>query len=130
MQEINFTGAVISEPKTYGLGDDEFTQFYAASTRIRRKDEEKKTDYFSVKAYGKRSDFVKRFLHKSMKVYVKGELQAEVIERPTGKIDLILGVRASTIEFLGRREDIDNAIMCVSDEQDEYIDIAEDLVGW
>lgn len=129
MQEINFTGACISEPKTYGVGEDSYTQFYCASSRIRRKGE-RKTDYFSVKAYGKRSDFVKRFIHNHMKVYVKGELQAEIIERPSGKMDIVLGVRASTIEFLGKRDEIDEAILCIADEQEDYIDIAEDLVGW
>ena len=129
MQEIHLTGACISEPKTYGDGEDSFTQFYVAAPRLRRK-EDRKTDYYSVKAYGKRGEFIHRFLHKAMKVYIKGELQPELIERPTGKVDLILGIRANSIEFLGKREDIDETILGITDDQDEYIDIAEDLVGW
>lgn len=73
---------------------------------------------------------VQKFIHNGMKVWVKGELQAETIERPTGKVDVLLNVRASCIEFLGKRDEIDEAILTISDDQDEYIDIAEDLVGW
>lgn len=130
MQEINLTGICISDPVTYCPPDGEsYSQFYVVASRIRRHGE-RKNDYFSVKAYGKRGEFVQKFIKKKMKVYVKGELQAEKIERPTGRIDLVLGVRASSIEFLGRRDEIDEAILCISDDQDEYIDIAEDLVGW
>jgi single-stranded DNA-binding protein len=142
MQEILFSGILTSEPKTYtvpesqqGLGHEDppdltYSQFYVVCGRLKRHGE-RKFDYYSVKAYNKRGDFVQRYLHKGMKVYVKGELQPEMVERPSGKIDMVLGVRASSVEFLGKRSEINETILCIADEgQEEYLDIAEDLVGW
>ena len=130
MQEINLSGICISAPKTYETPNDgPCTQFYVMCGRIRRRGE-RKTDYFSIKSFGKRGEMVQKFIHNGMKVWVKGELQAETIERPTGKVDVLLNVRASCIEFFGKRDEIDEAILTISDDQDEYIDIAEDLVGW
>lgn len=142
MQEIRFTGICVSDPKTYqvpesqqGGGKDDvpditYCQFYMVVGRLRRHGE-RKFDYFSIKAYNKRGDFVQKYLHKSMKVYVQGELQPEQIERPSGKIDMVLGVRASSVEFLGKRSEINETILCIADEgQEEYLDIAGDLVEW
>ena len=140
MQQIQFTGIITSEPKTYDVpesqrGDDEspdltFCQFYVICGRLKRHGE-RKFDYYSVKAYNKRGDFVQRYGHKGMKAYIQGELQPEMIERPTGKIDMILGVRASSVEFLGKRSEINETVLMIGDMgQEDYLDIAEDLVGW
>ena len=140
MQQILFTGIITKEPKTYQTQLDEnggkdngvtFCQFYVAVGRLRQNGK-RKTDYFSVKAFNRCGDFVQKYGRKGMKVYVQGELQPELIERPTGQIDMLLVVRASSVEFLGRREDINEAILAMGQEgQEEYIDIAEDLiVGW
>lgn len=140
MQQILFTGIITKEPKTYELPSSEsvgedtdksFCQFYVAAGRLRRNGG-RKVDYFSVKAFNKRGEFVQKFGHKGMKVYVQGELQPEIIERPTGQIDMLLAVRASSIELLGMREDINETILSMGQEgQEEYIDIAEDIViGW
>ena len=138
MQQIQFTGICIQEPKTYdvplsqqGEGDDidkTYCQFYVVASRLKRHGT-RKYDYFSVKAYNKRGEFVQKFFHKGMKMYVQGELQPELIERPSGKIDMVLAVRASSVEFLGKRSEINESILAI-DGQDEYLDIAEDLVGW
>ena len=139
MQQIMFTGIILTEPTTYKVPTDQqgewepdltFCQFNVAAGRLKRRGK-RKVDYFSVKAYNKRGDFVQTYGHKGMKVYVQGELQAEMIERPSGKLDFLLAVRASSVEFLGMRADINETIFSVGDEgQEDYIDIAEDLVGW
>lgn len=139
MQQIMFTGIITSAPTTYKVPIDQqgewapdltFCQFYVAAGRLKRRGK-RKTDYFSVKAYNKRGEFVQTYGHKGMKVYVQGELQAEQIERPNGSLDILLAVRASSVEFLGMRSDINETILSVSDEgQEDYIDIADDLVGW
>ena len=139
MQEIELSGILNTEPKTYDVPRDQqgkdspdltFSQFYMVCGRIKRHGE-RKFDIFSIKAYNKRGEFAQKYLHKGMKVFVKGELQPELIARPSGKIDMLLVVRASHLEFLGKRSEINETVLMIGEEgQEEYLDIAEDLVGW
>ena len=141
MQEILFTGVITSEPKTYVVPPDQqvgnppdktYCHFNVAATRSKRPGKKRPVDYYSVKCYNQRGEFAQKYSRRGMKVFVKGELQPEIIERPSGKLEILLNVRAYNTEFLGRREDINETILAMGQEgQEEYIDIAEDLiVGW
>ena len=141
MPEILFTGVITSEPKTYVVPADQqvgnppdktFCHFNVAATRSKRPGKKRPVDYYSVRCYNQRGEFAQKYAKRGMKVFVKGELQPEIIERPTGKLEILLNVRAYNTEFLGRREDINETILAMGQEgQEEYIDIAEDIViGW
>lgn len=141
MQNVLISGIITSEPKTYVVPADQqignppdltFCHFNIAATRAKRTPKKRPVDYFSIRCYNKIGEFAQKYGHRGMKAFVQGELSPEIIERPTGKLELLLNVRAFTIEFLGRREDINEAILSIGQEnQEEYIDIAEDLViGW
>ena len=141
MQQILFTGVITSEPKTYVVPagqqignppDMTFCHFNVAATRTKRPGKKRPVDYYSVRCYNQRGEFAQKYAKRGMKVWVQGELQPEIIERPSGKLEILLNVRAVNTEFLGRREDINETILAMGQEgQEEYIDIAEDLiVGW
>lgn len=143
MQQIEFNGIIISDPVTYDCpkssqrdDDQEYSYCYfkVLCGRIKRHGVRKK-DVFAVRCYNTRTkrtgEICQKYCFNGQPVFVLGELQSEMIERPEGNVDMVLGVRASYVGFLARSKDIIGRVLAfVEDEQELYPDIEEDTVDW
>lgn len=77
--------------KVYGLGrltkEPELkysasgTAYLMNSIACDRKDKDKTTDFFSIKAFGKTAEAMGKFLHKGSKILVEGTLQNDTYEK-------------------------------------------------
>ena len=143
MQQIEFDGIIITDPVTYDCpkGDQRddnpdysYCYFKVLNGRIKRHGVRKK-DVYAVRCYTTRrtrnGEICQKYCFKGQPVFVMGELQPEMIERPEGTVDMVLGVRASYVRFLAREKDIIGRVMVVvEDEQEVYPDIEQDMVDW
>ena len=143
MQQIEFNGIIISDPVSYDClksdqrdenPDYSYCYFKVLCGRIKRHGTRKK-DVFAVRCYNtkrtRNGEICQKYCFKGQPVFILGELQPEMVERPEGNMDMVLGVRASYVGFLARSKDIVGRVMAyVEDDQELYPDIEGDIVDW
>ena len=64
------------------------TNYVSTRIAVERHDQNKTTDFFTVRTYGKTSEFIVKYFHKGDPIEVSGELQTESYTRQDGtKVD-------------------------------------------
>src|SRR5579872_6607567 len=108
MQKVLLIGYLGRDPEVrYGAQGTVIAQFSVASTeRWRNKSGEPQehTEWFAVKAFGRRAEIIGEYLHKGSRVYVEGRKRTESWDdKQTGGKHYRDLVYADTIEFLNNR---------------------------
>ena len=95
--------------KAYGLGrltkEPELkysasgTAYLMNSIACDRKDKDKTTDFFSIKAFGKTAEAMSKFLHKGSKILVEGTLQNDTYDSKDGVKKTTTSISVSAWEF-------------------------------
>ena len=106
MQKLIITGNLVRDPESGATPTGvSYCSFTVAVDRKFKKDGEKVTDYFRVKAWRQLADLCAKHLAKGRKVGVIGELQASIYESKDGQARLSLDVNADEIEFLSPKSE-------------------------
>jgi len=100
-------GNVCNDPETRatpsGVTVCSFT--VAADRRFRDSKGEKVTDFFRIQAWRGLGETCAKYVKKSMKVAVIGELQARTYQAKDGTTRMSLDVQADEVEFLSPKDD-------------------------
>lgn len=100
MNRICIVGRLTDDPKSREVGNQQVAEFSVAVGRI-KKDE---TDFFSVKVWGKQSDFVMNYLSKGRLVSVSGRMESRKFEKD-GRTTTYWDIVADQVNGLDRKDD-------------------------
>ena len=70
-----------------------------ACDRKYSKGEEKQTDFFNIKAFGKTAEAMDKFLHKGSKIFIEGDLQTESYTDKSGQKKTSTSIFINSWEF-------------------------------
>jgi len=125
MNNCVFIGRLTKDPveRTARTANGEITvaSFTLAVNRQWKKEGEQKADFIHCVAFGKRGDFVIKYLKKGSKVCVEGSLQTGSFENKEGQTVYTTDLYIRSIEFAESKK-TDNANTAGS----EFVDIPED----
>lgn len=116
MSCLNYThvvlaGRITHEPEVKNTSNNvPFVEFDVAVSR--KRGDEEVTDFFTVIAWKSRAEFVGRYFHKGMAVFVTGSLQLNKWEDKNGNKRTKVEILADDIRFIDSKKDVDH-----SDEQ-------------
>lgn len=109
MNQIVIVGNLTRDPAVHTVGEKSVCSFTVAVNRPYLNSKgEREADFFDVSAWGKIGDNCARYLRKSSKVAVTGEVSASAYAAQDGTPRCSLRVRADEVEFLTRRGDADD----------------------
>ena len=99
MQSTQIIGNLTADPvaRATPSGKDLCTFTVAVNEKYGDKDE---ATFFNCTAWGKRSEPILRYLHKSDKVYIEGKVRARVYKTKEGEAKASLDLTVNTCEFL------------------------------
>lgn len=99
--------------------------FSVAVTRRFPVNGERQTDFFNVNAWRGLAENCQKFLAKSKKVAVVGELQARTYTAKDGTTRVSLDVSADEVEFLSPRSDAANPVTVPKSDENGFTDYAD-----
>ena len=107
MQKITLTGNVCNDPETRSTpsGVTVCSFNVAVDRRFRDSKGEKVTDFFRIQAWRGLGETCAKYVKKSMKVAVIGELQPRLYEAKDGTARMSLDVCADDVEFMTRADE-------------------------
>ena len=122
MNGIIFDGRLVRDPETEVLSTGvECVKFTVANERRKSKDD-KQTNYFNCKAFGKTGQFVAQYFRKGAPIQVKGELEVKSYDGKDGTKKTAVTVWVDKAEFtIGKAK----AAETVSSEQMQDINMDE-----
>lgn len=107
MNNIVLIGNLTADPESRstptGVSVTSFT--IAVNRRFPAADGQKQTDFFRIQAWRQLGDTCARYLKKSKKVAVRGELQARLYDAKDGSKRMSLDVQADEVEFLSPKDE-------------------------
>ncbi len=71
----------------------------ACNRSYKSKDGESIADFFNCTAFGQRAEFIEKYMHKGMKVFIEGDLQQNSYETKEGEKRTSVNIVISSIEF-------------------------------
>lgn len=108
MLKCLLVGNIGSEPEMrYSSAGNPFLRFSVASNgRVRDQSGEWKdeTTWVRVTVLGKRAETLQALLHKGMKIYADGRLEAKPWTGQNGQVNAVLELVANEVEFMQPRE--------------------------
>lgn len=108
MNNIVLIGNLTADPESRstpsGVSVTSFT--IAVNRRFAAADGQKQTDFFRIQAWRQLGDTCARYLKKSKKVAVRGELQARLYDAKDGSKRMSLDVQADEVEFLSPKDEV------------------------
>lgn len=131
MNKCTIVGNLTRDPAQRSVGERTVCSFTVAVNRpYTNRDGVREADFFDVSVWGKMGDACARFLRKSSRVAVCGEVSAHAYAGQDGKPRASLTIKADEVEFLNRRGDADDtgAAGAPKDEQSGFeVAQADDL---
>lgn len=129
MNDVKMSGRLTSNPEiTVRKKDDKDIYQADFSLAVARKYNRDITDFFSCRAYGKRAEFVEKYLKKGTKIIISGELHQERWEdKDTGKAREKDRIYVSDIEFAESKQNEGQPVVAekpdidISDIPDEFL---------
>ena len=106
MQKLFITGNLVADPEVRSTQNGTTVCLFtvAVNRRFANKDGDRQTDFFRVNAWRQLGEVCAKYLSKSKKVAVIGELQARTYEAKNGETRMSLDVAADEVEFLSPAE--------------------------
>ena len=106
MNCVNLIGRLARDPITrYTTSGKAVCKFTVATDRIKKKDEDKITDFINVTAFDKLAENCERFIGKGSLVGVQGYLASGHYENKHGETIYTLDVNANRVEFLDKKKE-------------------------
>lgn len=110
MNKTVIVGNLTRDPVVRTAGDKQVCAFTVAVNRPYLNSKgEREADFFDVSAWGKIGENCAKYLRKSSKVAVSGEVSARAYAAQDGTPRVSLQLQAGEVEFLTRRGDADDA---------------------
>ncbi len=120
-QQITIVGNVGKEPELKEVGGTKLCEFSVAVSRkwtTSGGEKREETTWFKVTQWGKGAEASARYLSKGRQVLVVGEVSVSAYVSKSGEAQASLGIRASTVQFIGGGEKRESAV-----ERDEFEDV-------
>lgn len=80
------------------------TNYLSTRIAVSRNDKDKKTDFFSIKVFGKAAEFVKTYFKKGDPIGIVGKLQTDTYERQDGTKVTEVYVFVSEVNFVEQKK--------------------------
>lgn len=106
VNEVRLAGRVVNDPelKTTQSGLS-VTSFRIAINRPKKQGENEEADFVTVVAWKERAEFVTRYFHKGMAIWVEGALRTRSWDDNNGNKRSVLEVVASNVKFIDSKND-------------------------
>ncbi len=104
----------------------------ACNRNYKSKDGESIADFFNCTAFGQRAEFIEKYIHKGMKVFIEGDLQQNSYETKEGEKRTSVSVVISSIEFAESKNASSSAPKTDSDSEpvvseSEFMEMDDDV---
>lgn len=110
MNSIIIMGRFTKDPEVgASQSGNTYARFSIAVDRRFKKDGEQEADFFNCTAFGKKAEFVEKYMKKGTKVVVNGEMRMDRVTKD-GKTITYPKVMVSDIEFAESKKDSDNSV--------------------
>lgn len=106
VNEVRLAGRVVNDPelKTTQSGLS-VTSFRIAINRPKKQGENEEADFVTVVAWKERAEFVTRYFHKGMAIWVEGAFRTRSWDDNNGNKRSVLEVVASNVKFIDSKND-------------------------
>lgn len=104
VNEQTLVGHLTKDPElAYTRTNMPVSRFVIGVTRVARKGEEAKSDFFQIITYGKQAEFVSKYFKKGMRVYVNGRVHTGSYENKDGHVVYTTEVVANRVKFAKKK---------------------------
>jgi len=105
MNKIIIKGRLTRDPEQNVVGGGvEICKFTVAVDRKKKKDGEKKTDFFDCSAFGQTGAAIKQYMSKGREILIEGRMESNTSDKEGLKIRY-WGVTVDNFEFCGNKGD-------------------------